>query len=238
MEYYENVLGLIGRTPLVKLNRLTHGLKATVLAKMENLNPGASVKDRIGVAMIEAAEGEGKLKPGGTISRDIGNTASASRSRGGQRLRCIFVMTDSLRSKGALPQGARCGRGRDARRPSGHARPLYFDRARIAAETPNSFYPTSTAPANPAAHYARRAGIVELPTERSRTSSQASPWRSISGLALPQKKNPNIKSSVPTLTLDFKTYKEPGISFSDAVLVEGSVRRSFPKTSTQVLVTK
>jgi cystathionine beta-synthase len=59
MEYYENVLGLIGHTPLVKLNRLTHGVKATVLAKMENLNPGASVKDRIGVAMIEAAEREG-----------------------------------------------------------------------------------------------------------------------------------------------------------------------------------
>ncbi|MCA1603770.1 MAG: pyridoxal-phosphate dependent enzyme [Acidobacteria bacterium] len=49
MHYYDNVLGLIGRTPLVKLNRLTRGIKATVLAKMENLNPGFSVKDRIGV---------------------------------------------------------------------------------------------------------------------------------------------------------------------------------------------
>ncbi|MEJ7713609.1 MAG: pyridoxal-phosphate dependent enzyme [Pyrinomonadaceae bacterium] len=58
---------LIGKTPLVRLNRLTAGVKATVLAKMENLNPGASVKDRIGTAMIEAAEREGKLKPGATI---------------------------------------------------------------------------------------------------------------------------------------------------------------------------
>ena len=62
MHYYDNVLGLIGRTPLVKLNRLTRGIKATVLAKMENLNPGYSVKDRIGVAMIEAAEREGILE--------------------------------------------------------------------------------------------------------------------------------------------------------------------------------
>ena len=63
MHYYDNVLGLIGRTPLVKLHRMTRGIRATVLAKMENLNPGFSVKDRIGVAMIEAAEREGKLKP-------------------------------------------------------------------------------------------------------------------------------------------------------------------------------
>ncbi len=67
MEYHENVLGLIGHTPLVKLHRLAKGIKATVLGKMENLNPGFSVKDRIGVAMIEAAEREGILKPGGTI---------------------------------------------------------------------------------------------------------------------------------------------------------------------------
>ncbi len=62
MQYFDNVLGLIGRTPLVKLNRMNRGLKATVLAKMENLNPGYSVKDRIGISMIEAAEREGKLK--------------------------------------------------------------------------------------------------------------------------------------------------------------------------------
>ena len=66
MEFHENILGLIGNTPLVRLNRLTQGIRATVLAKMENLNPGYSVKDRIGISMIEAAEREGKLKPGGT----------------------------------------------------------------------------------------------------------------------------------------------------------------------------
>ena len=67
MELHENVLGLIGNTPLVKLNRLARGVKAKILAKMENLNPGYSVKDRIGIPMIEAAEREGLLKPGGTV---------------------------------------------------------------------------------------------------------------------------------------------------------------------------
>src|SRR5258705_3159661 len=96
MIYHETILGLIGNTPLVKLNRMTQGLKATVLAKMENLNPGYSVKDRIGISMIEAAEREGKLKPGGTIvEATSGNTgiglALAAAVRG---YKCIFVMTD------------------------------------------------------------------------------------------------------------------------------------------------
>src|SRR5438045_9647015 len=96
MEYSDNVLGLIGHTPLVKLNRLNKGLKPLVLAKMENLNPGFSVKDRIGSSMIEAAEREGKLKPGGTIvEATSGNTgiglAIAASVKG---YKCIFVMTD------------------------------------------------------------------------------------------------------------------------------------------------
>jgi len=67
MKYYDSVLDLIGHTPLIKLERLNKGVKPLVLAKMENLNPGFSVKDRIGVSMIEAAEREGILKPCGTI---------------------------------------------------------------------------------------------------------------------------------------------------------------------------
>jgi len=75
MKYYDNVLGVIGHTPLIKLNRLNKGLKPLILAKMENLNPGFSVKDRIGISMIQAAEREGKLKPGGTIVEGTaGNT--------------------------------------------------------------------------------------------------------------------------------------------------------------------
>ena len=99
MHDHDNVLGLICRTPLVKLSRLTKEIKATVLAKMENLNPGYSVKDRIGVAMIEAAEQQGILKPGGTIvEATSGNTgiglALAAAVKG---YKCIFVMTERRR---------------------------------------------------------------------------------------------------------------------------------------------
>jgi len=75
MDYKENILGLIGQTPLVKLNKLTKGIQATVLAKMESLNPGGSVKDRIGISMIDAAEREERIKPGGTVvEATSGNT--------------------------------------------------------------------------------------------------------------------------------------------------------------------
>lgn len=64
---YPNVLSLIGNTPLVRLNAVTRGLNASVVAKLELLNPGGSVKDRIGFRMLEEAERRGWLKPGGTI---------------------------------------------------------------------------------------------------------------------------------------------------------------------------
>jgi cystathionine beta-synthase len=96
MQYEENILGLVGKTPLVKLNKLTKGVKATVLAKMESLNPGGSVKDRIGVSMIDVAEREGRIKPGGTIvEATSGNTgigiALVCSVRG---YKAVFVMTD------------------------------------------------------------------------------------------------------------------------------------------------
>ncbi len=96
--YYENILGLIGNTPLVKLNRITKGLEATVLAKIEFSNPGGSVKDRVGLAMIEDAEESGFLKPGGTIvEATSGNTgiglALAGRVKG---YSVILVMTDKI----------------------------------------------------------------------------------------------------------------------------------------------
>src|SRR3954449_9555348 len=75
---YDDVTQLIGRTPLVRLNRLTEGLEATVAVKLEFYNPANSVKDRIGVAIIDAAEKSGALKPGGTIVEGTsGNTGIA-----------------------------------------------------------------------------------------------------------------------------------------------------------------
>ncbi|MGZ4146873.1 MAG: pyridoxal-phosphate dependent enzyme, partial [Actinomycetota bacterium] len=75
MEVLDSFLDAVGHTPLVRLRSVTRGVKPTVLAKLEMLNPGGSVKDRIGLPMIEAAERAGKLRPGGTIVEPTsGNT--------------------------------------------------------------------------------------------------------------------------------------------------------------------
>ncbi len=98
MEYAETVLDLVGNTPLVKLNAVTDGIAATVLAKVEYFNPGGSSKDRIATRIIDAAEREGKLKPGGTIVEPTsGNTgiglALVAQQRG---YKCIFVLPDKV----------------------------------------------------------------------------------------------------------------------------------------------
>src|SRR5437870_11118048 len=98
MRVLETFLDAMGNTPLVRLAKATAGVKPAVLAKLEMLNPGGSVKDRIGVRMIEAAEREGLLKPGGTIIEPTsGNTghglAIAAAIKG---YKCIFVMPDKM----------------------------------------------------------------------------------------------------------------------------------------------
>ena len=239
MNYYENVLGLIGRTPLVRLNRVTEGIKATVLAKMESLNPGYSVKDRIGIAMIEAAEREGKLKPGGTIvEATSGNTgiglALAAAVKG---YRCIFVMTEKasvekvryLKALGAdvviTPVSAKPGK-------PDH----YISTAkRIAAETPNSFYPDQYShPANPEAHYRTTGPEIWEQTEGKITHFVAGlgTGGTISGTGrFLKEKNPNIKiiGADPYGSI-FKTYKETGkIIESTPYLVEGIGQEVVPE---------
>lgn len=96
MKTYSSILELIGKTPLVRLNAITSGIEASVFVKLESLNPGGSVKDRIGIAMLEAAERDGKIAPGALIIEPTsGNTgiglALAARLKG---YRCLFVMTD------------------------------------------------------------------------------------------------------------------------------------------------
>jgi len=98
LEVLDSFLDAVGETPLVRLNKISRGLRPTVLAKLEMLNPGGSVKDRIGLRMIEAAERAGLLKPGGTIVEPTsGNTghglAIAAAIRG---YKCIFVMPDKM----------------------------------------------------------------------------------------------------------------------------------------------
>src|SRR5881227_1986876 len=158
MDYKENILGLIGQTPLVRLNKLTRGIQATVLAKMESLNPGGSVKDRIGISMINAAEREGRLKPGGTVvEATSGNTgiglALVCAVRG---YRSVFVMTDKCSVEKVRYLKAL---GSDVVVVPVAAKPdspdHYVNTARrIAQETPNSLFVFQYGnPANPEAHY-------------------------------------------------------------------------------------
>ena len=98
MKYYNNMVELIGHTPLVKLNKVTAGIACTVLAKVEYFNPGGSIKDRIAEKLIDAAEASGQLKPGGTIVEPTsGNTgiglAMVAQQRG---YKCIFVLPDKV----------------------------------------------------------------------------------------------------------------------------------------------
>src|SRR5882762_8483788 len=238
MNYYENVLGLIGHTPLIKLNHLNKGLKPLVLAKMENLNPGFSVKDRIGISMIEAAEREGILKPGGTIvEATSGNTgiglAIAASVRG---YKCIFVMTDKssveksryLRALGAdvviTPVSAKPG-------TPDH----YVSTARrIASETPNSFYPDQYShPANPEAHYRTTGPELWEQTEGKITHFVAGigTGGTISGTGrFLKEQNPRIKiiGADPYGSV-FKTYKETGkLIEATPYLVEGIGQEVIP----------
>src|SRR5699024_10891440 len=104
MPVYENVSELVGGTPLVKLNRLGDEVKATVLAKLEFYNPANSVKDRIGVAMIDAAEQSGQLRAGGTIvEATSGNTGIALAMIGSSRgYKVVLTMSESMSKDGRV----------------------------------------------------------------------------------------------------------------------------------------
>jgi cystathionine beta-synthase len=158
VRYYDNVVELIGNTPLVRLHAVTNGIAATVLAKVEYLNPGGSVKDRIALNMIEDAEKAGLLQPGGTIVEPTsGNTgvglALVAQLRG---YRCVFVCPDKvseykqnvLRAYGA--EVVVCPTAVAPEDP----RSYYSVSDRLAREIPGAWKPNQYAnPANPRSHY-------------------------------------------------------------------------------------
>src|SRR5499433_1864478 len=239
MDYSENILGLIGRTPLVKLNKLTRGIDALVLAKIESLNPGGSVKDRIGVSMIDAAERDGRLKPGGTVvEATSGNTgigvALVCAVRG---YKAVFVMTDKcsvekvryLKALGAdvvvVPVAAK---------PDSPDH--YVNTARrIAKETPNSIFVFQYGnPANPEAHYRTTGPEVWKQTEGLVTHFVAGigTGGTISGAGRYLKEvNPAIRviGADPYGSV-FKTFKESGkLLEATPYLVEGIGQEIIPE---------
>ncbi len=158
MRYHESVVGLIGNTPLVRLRRVTEGIPATVLAKVEYFNPGGNVKDRIAVRMIDAAEKAGVLRAGGTIVEPTsGNTgiglALVAQERG---YRCIFVCPDKVSSDKIdvlKAYGAEVVVCPTAVAPE-DPRSYYRVSDRLAAETPGGWKPDQYAnPNNPRSHY-------------------------------------------------------------------------------------
>lgn len=220
MKYAKNILETIGNTPLVQLNSVTKEVDALVLAKVETFNPGNSVKDRMAVKMIEDAEADGRLQPGGTIIEGTsGNTgmglALAAIIKG---YKCIFVISDKqskekmdiLRAVGA--EVIVCPTNVEPTDP----RSYYSVSKRLGAETPNSWYVNQyDNPSNALAHYEQTAPEIWEQTDGKITHFVVGVGTggTISGIGKYLKeKNPNIKIwGIDTYGSVFKKYHETGV---------------------------
>ncbi|MDF2430900.1 MAG: cystathionine beta-synthase [Mucilaginibacter sp.] len=218
--WYNNILETIGNTPMVKLNKVTKDIEATVLAKIETTNPGNSIKDRMALKMIEDAEKSGKLKPGGTIIEGTsGNTgmglAIAAVIKG---YKCIFTSTDkqskekfdALRAFGA--EVIVCPTNVDPEDP----RSYYSVSSRLEREVPNSWKPNQYDNlSNSEAHYEQTGPEIWEQTEGKITHLVVGVGTggTISGTAKYLKeKNPAIQIlGIDTYGSVFKKYKETGI---------------------------
>ncbi len=158
MSYHETVLTAIGHTPLVKLQKLTGPDDATVLAKLEYLNPGGSIKDRMALHILDKAEKAGLLRRGGTVVENTsGNTGSAVAMWAAVRgYRCVFTMPDKMskEKQDALKAFGAQVVVTPTNVPADSPESYYSVAKRIAAETPNSFYLNQYHnPDNVEAHY-------------------------------------------------------------------------------------
>jgi len=224
--WYNNILETIGNTPLVKLNTITKGIPATILAKIETTNPGNSIKDRMAVKMIEDAEKSGKLKPGGTIIEGTsGNTgmglAMVAIIKG---YKCIFTTTDkqskekadALRAFGA--EVIVCPTNVEPEDP----RSYYSVSSRLEREVPNSWKPNQYDNlSNSQAHYEQTGPEIWEQTEGKITHLivGVGTGGTISGAGKYLKeKNPDIKVwGIDTYGSVFKKYKETGIFDKDEI---------------------
>ncbi len=236
----KNVLETIGNTPLVKLTNVARGIQATVLAKLEFFNPGGSVKDRIGIAIIEDAEKKGLLKPGGTIvEATSGNTgmglALAASVKG---YKAIFVMPDKMsdekiRALEAL--GAKVVVCPTAVEPE-DPRSYYCVSRKLSEETPNCLYANQYHnPVNPQAHYdstgpeiwEQTGGKIDALVVGMGTGG------TISGMGKYLKeKNPDIKiiGADPVGSLYYEYFKTGNLGAAHSYMVEGVGEDFLPST--------
>src|SRR5690554_5811818 len=220
MKYAKNILETIGNTPLVKINKITAEIPALVLAKVETFNPGNSVKDRMAVKMIEDAEKDGRLKPGGTIIEGTSGNTGMGLALGaivkGYKLICVISdkqskeKMDRLKAVGAevivFPTNVE----------PDDPRSYYSVSRRLAEETPNSWYVNQyDNPSNAIAHYEQTGPEIWEQTEGKITHFVVGVGTggTISGIGKYLKeKNPDIKIlGIDTYGSVFKKYHETGI---------------------------
>lgn len=220
MKYAKNILETIGNTPLVKLNKIIKDLDCLVLAKVETFNPGNSVKDRMAVKMIEDAEADGRLKPGGTIiegtSGNTGMGLALAAIVKGYKLICVISdkqskeKMDILRAVGA--KVVVCPTDVEPTDP----RSYYSVSKRLAEETPNAWYVNQyDNPSNAIAHYEQTGPEIWEQTDGKITHFVVGVGTggTISGVAKYLKeKNPNVKCwGIDTYGSVFKKYHETGV---------------------------
>ena len=220
MQYAKNILETIGNTPLVRLNNITKEIEATVLAKVEFFNPGSSVKDRMALKMVEDAEQDGRLNPGGTIvegtSGNTGMGLALAAIVKGYQLICVSTdkqskeKFDILRAVGA--EVIVCPTNVAPEDP----RSYYSTSKRIAEETPNSWYVNQyDNPSNSIAHYQQTGPEIWNQTNGKITHFVVGVGTggTISGVGKYLKeKNPAIKIwGIDTYGSVFKKYHETGV---------------------------
>jgi len=241
MHYYENLIDTIGNTPLVKLNKVSKGIKGTILVKVEYFNPGNSIKDRIALKMILDAEEKGILKPGGTIIEGTsGNTgmglALVAIARG---YKCIFTLADKqspekmdiLRAVGA--EVIVCPTNVSPDDP----RSYYSVAKKLNEDIENSFYPNQYDNiSNAASHYETTGPEIWRDTEGEITHYAAGVGTggTISGTSkyLKEHKPEMITVGIDSYGSVFKKYKETGIFDENEVypyLTEGIGEDILPK---------
>ncbi len=231
MDFKNNILEQIGNTPLIKLNKINKGLKPQIFAKLESANPGGSVKDRIGYAMIIDAENRGELKPGGTIiEATSGNTGiGLALTAAVKGYKCIFVVTDKVSQEKVNYLKALGAEVIVVSNRIDPEDPEYYVNVakRLHKEIPNSFFAYQYSnPSNPEMHYRTTGPEIWRQTDGKITHfiSSIGTGGTISGTGrFLKEKNPNIKViAADPLGSIFKRYKETGeIIKGTPYLVEG-----------------